>query len=123
MTAEPEDYPDDPILEALGLKGVAHPEIPPHDVVVGFYEDRGATFRLYHKRLGMYMEVPMSRRAFRGKWKENGSVVFVRADGDYDGDVVIGFTAAAPTPEEEPEQVQRALYASYAYVKTTPWHE
>lgn len=124
MAVEPQEYEDDPIIAALGITQAMRPVIPPMDVVYGHYQKTPPTFRLYLETFTMYMECPLGRLLQKGKGSRNRSQLVLNADGNYEDDITIGYTSLAReenTTESEPTHM--ALYAAYAYQKTTPWHE
>lgn len=133
MAVEPQEYEDDPIIAALGITQAVRPVIPPIDVVYGHYQKTPPNFRLYLETFTMYMECPLGRLLLKGKGSRNRSQLVLNAEGHYEEDVTIGYTSLAPQEDwgtAEPTnialgmgvQVDEALYAMYAYAKTTPWH-
>lgn len=123
MAVEPQEYEDDPIIAALGITQAMRPEVPPMDVVYGYYQKTPPTFRLYLETWGMYMECPLGRLILKGKASRNRSQLHLNAQGNYEEDVTIGFTSLAREEDTEAETTHMALYAAYQYPKTTPWHE
>ncbi|HET9333804.1 MAG TPA: hypothetical protein VFQ21_09500 [Gemmatimonadota bacterium] len=122
MAAE-QNYEDDPIIAELGISQDARPVIPPVDIVHGHFQVVGSDFRLYHKYFGMYMQTKQSRIK-RKEVLKGRSKLHLRADGNYEGEVIIGYTSLAGVGEGTIEaSAPQALYAAYAYPKTTPWHE
>ncbi|HET6362088.1 MAG TPA: hypothetical protein VFH11_08525 [Gemmatimonadota bacterium] len=117
-----QEYPDDPIIAELGITDEVVPGFP-FDIVFGYYRKMPPEFRLYHKTFGCYMEGPLSRVARRKPASSGGSEVWLRTNGNYPADITI---VCSVDPEEAMEPVEptyTALYARYAYPKTTPWHE
>ena len=123
MSVDAQEYEDDPIIAALGISQDARPVIPPLDEVYGHYQETPPTFRLYHETLTMYMEGPLGRLAHKGKGTRCRSKLYVRADGNYDADITIGYTSLFGEGPAPTESTHRALYADYTRAKTTPWHE
>jgi hypothetical protein len=124
MAVEPQEYEDDPIIEALGISESVRPVIPPIDVVYGYYQRTPPTFRLYLETFGMYMECPLGRLLLKSKASRSRSQLYLNAQGNYQDDITIGFTSlAAQEDTQETASTHMALYARYEYAKTTPWHE
>lgn len=123
MAAETQNYEDDPIIAALGITQDLRPVILPVDIVYGYFQNVGNDFRLIHKDFGIYMQTQQARIKIKDKAK-GGSRLVLRADGNYEEEVKIGYTSLAGEEESgPPETTHRALYAAYTYAKTTPWHE
>jgi hypothetical protein len=127
---EDAQYEDDPIIAALGLTPERAPVIPPVDRVFGYFQNVGSDFRLIHKTLTCYMETRVDRILYKGpisggKYPAPGpaSALILRADGNYPDDVKTGPTRAENAETGSDDTMIRALYASYSYEKTTPWHE
>jgi hypothetical protein len=124
MAAEMQDYEDDPIIAALGITQDLRPVVPPVDLVYGYFQNVGDDFRLVHKDFGIYMQTQKARIKLKDKVKDNGTRLVLRADDDYENHVKIGYTSLAGEQQSgASEPTHRALYAAYAYPKTTPWHE
>ena len=123
MAVEPQEYEDDPIIAALGITQAMRPEVPPMDVVYGYYQKTPPTFRLYLETFTMYMECPLGRLLQKGKDPRNRSQLVLNAEGNYEEDITIGFTSLAREEGTEAEPTYMALYTKYEYEKTTPWHE
>jgi hypothetical protein len=126
MAVEPQEYEDDPIIAALGLTQEI-PTIPPMDKVFGYFQkmDREVPpkFRLFLKTFECYMEGPMSRVAHKGPASCNGSELWLRTNGNYPDDITIVCTVEPGEAMQPVQPTHMAFYASYAYPKTTPWHE
>ena len=126
MAVEPQEYEDDPIIAALGITQAMRPEIPPMDVVYGYYQSIQSTppkFRLYLPTFSMYMEGPQGRIIRKGKGNLERSRLTLNAQGNYEDDITIGYTSLFPQEDTEPAApTHMALYAAYQYAKTTPWH-
>ena len=124
MAVDPQEYENDPIIEALGITEDARPVVPPVDVVYGHFQRIPPKFRLFLETWGLYMEGPLGRLLLKGKASKNRSQLVLRADGNYPDDITIGFTSLAGEVGTEPAApTHMALYRTAPYAKTTPWHE
>jgi hypothetical protein len=122
MAVEPQEYEDDPIVAALGITQDV-PFIPPMDRVFGYFQKVPPNFRLFLKTLACYMEGPLSRIAHKGSVSCHGSELWLRTNGNYEDDITIVCMVDPGETMQPVEPTYKALYASYAYAKTTPWHE
>jgi hypothetical protein len=122
MAVEQQSFEDDPIIAALGLTQEI-PTIPPMDKVFGYFQQLAPKFRLFRKTFDCYMEGPMSRIAHKGPVSCNGSELWLRTNGNYPDDIEIVCTVESGEPMVPVEPTYQAMYLSYAYPKTTPWHE
>jgi len=127
---EDAQYEDDPIIAALGLTPELAPVIPPVDRVFGYFQKVESKFRLIHGTLNLYMETDLDRILYKGPisggkrpWPGPASALILRADGNYPDDVRTGPIGAENAQTGSDDTMTRALYAAYAYEKTTPWHE
>lgn len=125
MAVENQDFANDPIVDALGITLDAHPVIPPVDVVRGHFQSDAPNFRLYLENWGMYMQTTLDRIKMKVTLpSQMMSVLVLRADGNYEDDVIIGYTRRPGEEAFTPSQpTHMMLYKAYEYPKTTPWHE